>query len=254
MEDIYKPFLEEISISIENQGKNESIRDSANEFLEKSIESRYSYNFTWLGRPIIQYPQDILAFQEIVFRVKPELIIETGVAHGCSLILSATILNLLDQQENIERKLSKRKVLGIDIDIRTHNKKALENHFLYDYIELIEGSSISKLVAHQVEEFSNRYKTILVCLDSNHSHKHVLEELKIYSKLTSINSYCIVFDTLTENLPKGMIKNRPWGKGDNPMTAVDEFLSTNNSFVPDHSIDNKLLISANPKGYLRRIN
>jgi len=254
MEDIYEPFLEEITIAIENQGGDESIKKSANEFLEKSIESRYSYNFTWLGRPIIQYPQDVLAFQEIVFKVKPDLIIETGIAHGGSLVLSASILNLLDQQENIERKMSKRKVLGIDIDIRTHNKKALENHFLYDYIKLIEGSSISKSVAEKVEEFSSSYKNILVCLDSNHSHKHVLEELKIYSKLTSINSYCIVFDTLTENLPKGMIKNRPWGKGDNPMTAVDEFLSTNSSFVPDKSIDNKLLISANPKGYLRRVN
>ena len=254
MEDIYKPFLEEITASIENQGGNESIKKSANEFLEKSIESRYSYNFTWLGRPIIQYPQDILAFQEIVFRVKPDLIIETGIAHGGSLILSASILNLLDQQENIERTNSKRKVLGIDIDIRSHNKKALENHFLYDYIHLIEGSSISKLVSEKVAEFSYGYKNILVCLDSNHSHKHVLEELKIYSKLTSINSYCIVFDTLCENLPEGMIKNRPWGKGDNPMTAVDEFLSTNSSFTQDQSIDNKLLISANPKGYLKRVN
>tara|TARA_B000000609_G_scaffold102506_1_gene78574 strand:- start:359 stop:1144 length:786 start_codon:yes stop_codon:yes gene_type:complete len=254
MEDIYKPFLDEIQASIENQGRNDSIKQSANEFLEKSIESRYSYNFTWLGRPIIQYPQDILAFQEIVFKVKPDLIIETGIAHGGSLVLSASILNLLDQQENIERSMSKRKVLGIDIDIRAHNKKALENHFLFDYIQLIEGSSISNSVAEKVEDFSSSYKNILVCLDSNHSHKHVLEELKIYSKLTSVNSYCIVFDTLAENLPKGMIKNRPWGKGDNPMTAVDEFLLTNNSFVQDQSIDNKLLISANPRGYLRRVN
>lgn len=240
-----------------NKRLQSNLKKAAWEFTLLSITSRYSYNFNWLGMPFIQYPQDIVAIQEIIWRVKPDLIIETGVAHGGGLVFYASMLAMIDKicfTKNEKQKIQpKRKVLGIDIHIRPENRRAIENHFLNDKIELIEGSSIDKKIISKVREKSARYKNIMVCLDSNHTHQHVLKELDAYADLVSKDSYCIVFDTIIEKLPKSTYLNRPWSSGNSPETAVRTFLKKKKNFVLDKNIYKKLLISVAAKGYLKRI-
>ena len=226
--------------------------------LRAGLGGNYSYNFNWLGRPIIQLPQDIVALQELIWRVKPDLIIETGIAHGGSLILSASMLTLLDYCDAIERgamldpKTPRRRVLGLDIDIRAHNRAAIESHPISNRIDMIEGSSIDPIIIAQVQDIASGYERVLVCLDSNHTHEHVLSELEAYAPLVSPGSYCVVFDTLIEDMPAGVFSDRPWGPGDNPKTAVWEYLKTHPEFEIDKRINHKLLISVAPDGYLKR--
>ena len=226
---------------------------TASDFLLQSISDRYSYNFSWLNRQIIQYPQDIVAFQEVVSWVKPDLILETGIAHGGSLVLSASMLCLLDVMEGLDPRQSPRKVVGVDIDIRPHNRKALDEHPLRFKMELIEGSSIDPEIIQQVRSLVDGVDRVLVSLDSNHTHEHVLAELNAYADLVSVGSYCIVFDTVVEDLPAGSFPDRPWDVGNNPKTAVHEWLKTHPEFAIDKDIDNKLLISVAPDGYLKRV-
>ena len=220
---------------------------------------KYSYHFTWMGRPIIQFPQDILAMQELIWSVKPDLIIETGIAHGGSLIFSASMMALLDMycpimsDDKNQGNQESRVVLGIDIDIRSHNRVAIEEHPLYSKIEMIEGSSVSESVIQKVYDISKKYEKIMVCLDSNHTHDHVLSELHAYTPLVSRGSYCVVFDTVVENMPKEMFPNRPWGPGNNPKTAVLEFIKNQEDFVIDNSIDDKLMLTVAPSGFLKRV-
>jgi cephalosporin hydroxylase len=208
------------------------------------ITYRYSYNFTWLGRPIIQLPQDIVAVQEIIYKVKPDVIIETGIAHGGSLILSASLLELLGVDGV---------VVGIDIDIREHNRKALEAHPLFKRIKMIEGSSTDQEVVAQVRGLCSSERKTMVMLDSDHTHDHVRQELELYSPFVSRGSYLIVFDTLIEDVPDDFFKDRPWGKGNNPKTAVREFLKSNGRFEIDRELEEKLLFSVAPEGYLKCI-
>ena len=253
----------DVSKEVENRiSKNKSnaqLIDSANAFMLASTQPQYSYNFSFLGRPVIQYPQDMVAMQELIWRVKPDLIIETGIAHGGSLIMSAAMLSLLDLCDAIEAgkpmdpSLSRRKVLGIDIDIRSHNRTAIEAHPMASRIQMIEGSSIAAGVVDQVRLVAREYQRILVCLDSNHTHDHVLAELQAYASLTSVGSYCVVFDTIVEDLPSSMYPNRPWGPGNNPKTAVREFLKDHSEFQVDDDLEKKLLITVAPEGFLRRI-
>jgi len=223
------------------------------------MKQKYLYNFDWLGRPIIQYPQDIVAIQEIIWNVKPTLIIETGIAHGGSLILSASMLALLDYCDAIESNKtinpsdSKRKVVGIDIEVRQHNRAAIVSHPLGSKIEIIEGSSTDQGVVNQVVKIAKDYSPVLVLLDSNHTHAHVLGELNAYADLVSVGSYCVVFDTFVEDMPAGYFADRPWDKGNSPRTAVIEFLKDHAEFVVDESIQNKLLITVAPGGFLKRV-
>jgi cephalosporin hydroxylase len=226
---------------------------TASDFVLQSINDRYSYNFSWLARPIIQYPQDIVAFQELVSQVKPDLILETGIAHGGSLVLSASLLCLLDVMEGLDPRQSPRKVVGVDIDIRPHNREALDEHPLRFKMELIEGSSIDPAIIQQARSHAVGIERVLVSLDSNHTHEHVLAELNAYADLVSVGSYCIVFDTVVEDLPAGSFPDRPWDVGNNPKTAVHEWLKDHPEFEIDKDIDNKLLISVAPDGYLKRI-
>ena len=233
--------------------------NASSEFLRRSASAKYSYNFEWMGRPIIQYPQDIVSMQELIWAIKPDLIIETGIAHGGSLIFSASMLTLLDysdaQQKGTVINLAQpvRMALGIDIDIRTHNRVAIESHPMFSRIKMIEGSSIDAKVIEQVKEFSKNFQSILVCLDSNHTHDHVLAELEAYAPLVTLDSYCVVFDTFIEDMPADMYPDRPWGPGNNPKTAVHQYLKTHPEFEIDKQIDNKLLISVAPNGYLKRV-
>ena len=232
---------------------------AAQRFVAESILPQYSYNFQWLGRPIIQYPQDIVAMEEIIWQVRPDLIIETGIAHGGSLIFSASMLALLDvcdaieQKKSIDPSKSSRKVLAVDIDIRAHNREAIEAHPMASRIQMIQGSSIAPDIVDQVKKIAADYRTVLVCLDSNHTHEHVLAELKAYGPLVTKGSYCVVFDTIVEDLPPELFPDRPWGPGDNPKTAVWEFLKSHPEFQIDKSIDHKLLISVAPDGFLLKV-
>lgn len=244
--------VEEVKRRVEFQNNDLSLRKLSDDFMSQSHLLKYSYNFSWLGRPIIQYPQDIVSFQEIVFKVKPDLIIETGIAHGGSLILSASLLNLLDLYEGVNPYESNRKVVGIDIDIRSHNYKAIKEHPFNNKIEMIQGSSIDEEVVREIQNISSNFNKILVCLDSNHTHEHVYKELTLYSDFVSLGSYCIVFDTVIEKLPIDCCNDRPWSVGNNPLTAVNEWLNENKNFRVDKFYDQKSLISVAKGGFLER--
>lgn len=268
-----KQFEEEVRKNIKRLGADSTLfNDSLAWMLKVGTVGRYTYNFRWLGRPIIQYPQDMVAIQELIWQGKPDLVIETGVAHGGSLMLSASMLALLDITEAIESGISewnpresKRKVLGIDIEIRPHNRAAIETHPMFSRIQMIEGSSIDQEVIDEVHRIASNYNKIMVFLDSLHTHDHVLAELKAYAPLVSLGSYCVVFDTLIEDMPPGSFPNRPWDKGNNPKTALHEYLRLLREegrtgadgkplhFEIDKSIENKLLITVAPDGYLKRL-
>lgn len=245
----YEQFTAERKAEIAAQGKDESLIAATAAWFSQANARKYSYHFEWLGRPIIQYPQDIIAMQEIIWAVKPDLIIETGIAHGGSLIFSASMLELNATCGGPSDAL----VLGIDIDIRPHNRAAIEAHPLHRRIRMLEGSSVAPEVIAQVSALSSGCKRVLVCLDSNHTHAHVLSELRAYAPLTSVGSYCVVFDTIIDDLPADMFADRPWSPGNNPKTAVAEYLKDHPEFEIDRSIDQKLLITVAPSGYLRRL-
>lgn len=236
-------FQQEVKNNVAKQGTDTTAHDAAFQFMMKTADYKYSYNFSWMGRPIIQCPQDMMAMQEIIWQVKPDLIIETGIAHGGSLIFYASMMELLGGNGHI---------LGIDIDIRAHNRAEIEKHPMFKRITMFEGSSVSQEMADKVREFAKPYKTVMVVLDSNHTHEHVLDELKRYSPLVSSGSYCVVFDTVVEDMPAGSYPDRPWDKGNNPKTAVWEFLKTHKDFNIDRSITDKILITVAPDGYLKR--
>jgi len=267
--DKIQEFENEKKTRIKNYSSSE-ISEHANKFFIASQLEKYSYNFTWLDRPIIQYPTDIVAIQEIIWRVKPDLIIETGIAHGGSLILSASMLIMIDLYEDgsvkiVSEREKPRKVIGIDIDIRLHNRKLLEQHLLYPRLSLIEGSSIDPNIVNLVHNEADGYKNILILLDSHHTHDHVLAELEAYAPLTGKGSYCVVFDGIAEDLPKGFFSDRPWDKGNNPKTALWEYLHLLETegrtacdglplhFEIEKETENKLLITAMPDGLLRRV-
>jgi len=240
----WEEFTKEREKDIDKMSKDQKVIEFGRLFIEETAKYNYSYNFTWLGSPIIQFPQDMIVMQEIIWQVKPDLIIETGIAHGGSLIFYASMLELLG---------SNGEVLGIDIDIRKHNRKEIESHSMFKRITMIEGSSIDKGIAKQVWDFAKEKKNVLVVLDSNHTHEHVLKELKLYSSLVAKNSYLIVFDTIIEDMPENFFPDRRWSKGNNPKTAVWEFLKKNDRFKIDKEIENKLLITVAPDGYLKCI-
>jgi len=253
-------FKKEVESNIERLGAADDMQRLGVDFLVKTADYRYSYNFSWLGRPIIQYPQDMIAMQEIIWNVRPDLIIETGIAHGGSLIYYASILEMLAIAGHSDGR-----IIGIDIDIREHNREAIESHPMYKRIDMIQGSSIAPEIVSEVNERAQGCSNIMVVLDSNHTHEHVLAELEAYAPLVSVGSYCVVFDTVVEDMPQDSFPDRPWSVGDNPKTAVWEFLKKADAgdvrdaqgkaerFVIDKSIEHKILVTVAPDGYLKRI-
>ncbi len=258
--------LEQYRLEIESRTSgyrnNSSLQNASRAFFnEIGIgKANYVYNFTWLGVPIIQIPQDLQAFQEVIWNIKPDLIIETGIAWGGTLVFSASMLALLEVCGAIERG----HVIGIDIDIRPHNRKSIAEHPLANRITTIEGSSVDKRIIHQVAELASRYRRVMVCLDSDHTHDHVLAELEAYAPLVSRGSYCIVGDTVIEDAPESMVAMRPWGKGNSPKSALREYLrrlATEGRkcakgeplvFEIDHHIEDKIVLTGSPDGYLKR--
>ena len=252
-------FQAERDQRITQLGADTHFRKLSQEWLKQSMGCQYVYNFEWLGRPIIQYPQDIIAMQELVWAVKPDLVIETGIAHGGSLILSASLLALLDLAEATEGGAAldtakpARKVIGVDIDIRDHNRAAIEAHPFANRISMIQGSSVAPETVAQVKDAAAGFGNIMVCLDSMHTHDHVLAELEAYASLVAPGSYCVVFDTFVEDMPPGFFSDRPWDPGNNPKTAVFEFLRNHPEFVIDEAIQNKLAVTVAPHGFLKRL-
>jgi cephalosporin hydroxylase len=240
--DEIEKFADEVRVNIERLGQSAELHAQTRAWIETANKLRYSYNFRWMGRPIIQYPQDIMAVQEIIWNYQPDLVIETGIAHGGSIILWASLLELIGGPG---------RVVGVDIDIRAHNRAAIEAHPMFKRITLIQGSSIEESVVAEIRSIATGAKRPLVLLDSNHTHDHVLAELRLYSPFVRKDSYLVAFDTIIENLPPDSWPDRPWTRGNNPMTAVDAFLKENPRFVIDTTIDDKLQISVAPRGYLR---
>jgi len=240
---------EDVERHVAALGNDKALQARSIDWVRDTATHGYSYNFSWLGRPIIQYPQDMVAMQEIIWNVQPELVIETGIAHGGSLIFYAAMLELNAACGGAADAT----VVGIDIDIRPHNRAAIEAHPLFRRISLIEGSSIEPTVVDAVRSRACGLQRVLVCLDSNHTHDHVLAELETYAPLVSVGSYCVVFDTIVEDLPKSMFPQRPWGPGNNPRTAVRKYLEDHPEYEVDQRIDHKLMVSVAPGGYLRRI-
>jgi cephalosporin hydroxylase len=251
-------FDRSVQANIDGLKNDGGLRSDSIEWLRRTLGHKYSYNYSWMGRPIIQYPQDMVAVQELIWRIKPDLIIETGIAHGGSLILSASMLALLEYCDAVETgraldpKAPRRRVIGIDIDIRAHNRAAIEAHPMSHRIDMIQGSSVASDIVAEVHTRAHGHKRIMVILDSNHTHEHVLAELDAYASLVSFGSYCVVFDTVIEDLPAGIYPDRPSDVDNNPKTAVREFLSRNHDFEVDDDMEAKLLITVAPGGYLRR--
>ena len=224
-----------------------------------AFENKYMYNFDWLGRPIIQMPSEMIAIQELIWQLRPDLIIETGIAHGGSLMLSASMLALIDycdaiaNNTTINPKQNNRLVIGVDVDVRSHNREMINKHPLSNKIKIFEGSSIDKKILSDICKISSKFKRVLVFLDSNHTHDHVLQELNNYSGFVSKDSYCVVFDTIIEDLPKNFFPDRPWDKGNSPKSAINEFLKYNKEFQIDYQLSDKLLNTASPLGFLKRV-
>lgn len=252
-------FANERHSAIANYRRDDEFQQLSRRWREVSMDRRYVYNFDWLGRPIIQYPQDIQAMQEIVWRTRPDLIIETGIAHGGSLILSASLLAMLDMCDAItsgtviDPRQSKRKVLGIDIDIREHNRREIEAHPLASRISMLQGSSIADDIVAQVREAASGFERVMVCLDSMHTHDHVAAELEVYAPLVTAGCYCAVFDTFVEDLPANFFSDRPWDVGNNPKTAVRSYLSNHPEFEIDGELESKLMVTVAPEGFLKRV-
>jgi cephalosporin hydroxylase len=264
-------FSEYVRRNVEGIAIDAGFRGLSQVWVRECIRHNYAQNFTWLGRPVIQVPQDLYAIQELVWTCRPDLIIETGIAHGGSLVMSASMLALLDYCDAIDAgavldpKASRRKVVGIDIDIRPHNRAAIGAHPMRHKIHAIQGSSIAPEVMAQIAAHAEGYERVMVFFDSNHTHDHVLEELELYAPYVSRGSYCVVWDTGVEDLPEDMCADRPWGKGNNPKTAVREYMSRLKGegrkardggdlrFEYDHAIEHKIAITASPDGFLKRV-
>lgn len=251
-------FASERKERISQYKSDTAFQSLSRQWLQESMARKYVYNFDWMGRPIIQYPQDMAAVQELIWKVRPDLVIETGIAHGGSLILSASMLALLDMSDAIEAgttldpRKSARKVIGIDIDIRPHNRAAIEAHPMASRIQMFQGSSIDPQLVEQVRQAAQGHQKVMVFLDSMHSHAHVLGELQAYAPLVSVGSYCVVFDTYVEDMPAQFFPDRPWDVGDNPKTAVHEWLKSNDGFSIDRDIETRLMVTVTPDGFLHR--
>jgi cephalosporin hydroxylase len=244
-----RTFAEEVAQNIAAQAEDDQLRQRSRDWMVDTIRHKYSYNFSWLGRPIIQYPQDIVAMQELLWKVQPDLIIETGIAHGGSLIFSASMLEL----NAICGGPADAELIGIDIDIREHNRVAIEAHPMARRIRMIQGSSVDPAIVRQVADVVRHKKSVMVCLDSNHTHEHVLAELCAYAPFVTPESYCVVFDTVVEDLPAALYPDRPWGPGNSPKSAVRVFLEANPQFEIEQAIQQKLLVTVAPDGFLKRV-
>lgn len=243
-------YVAEIRARLTLEAGDSELRDVKTVLLNQMNWKKYAYNFTWFGRPVIQVPQDTFTFQEMIWEVKPDLIIETGIAHGGSLVFSASMLALLEMFGMVENPV----VVGVDIDIRPHNRSAIEQHPASRWIRMIEGSSVSPEVVAEVANIAANKKKIMLFLDSNHTHEHVLSELRSYAMMVTPGSYCVVLDTGVEDIdPSAIAPGREWCKGNSPKSALTEFLNENKNFVLDDYYHEKAWVTSAPGGFIRRV-
>ena len=237
-------FLQINEKSAHEMSLDKELQSKAMEVLAEADRHRWIHQTTWMGEPLLNLPQDMFALQEIIWRTRPEFIIEVGVAWGGGMLFEAAQLEILGGQ----------KVIGIDIFIPPDLRQRLSSHGkLSERLVLIEGDSTSSDTLSQLKELLGGSKKILVILDSNHTHEHVLNELRTYAPLVGNGQYLICGDTIVEYMPPQDHVSRPWGPGNNPATAVKEFLSETDRFVVDDKIDQRLLLSCHPGGYLQAV-
>ena len=241
---VLKNFKKRVNKNVKLMPQDSDLKKKSIDWMLHADKYKYTYNFRWTGIPIIKFPNDILALQEIIWKVKPDIIIETGIAHGGSIIFSATMLELIGKDGL---------VIGVDIDIRKHNRLEIEKSKFYKRVKMFEGSSVSKKIIKQIKSFIRPKSKVMVFLDSNHTYQHVKKEIEIYSKLVTKNSYLVVEDTFTEFFPKNYFSNRPWDVGNNPLIAINEFLKKNKNFKIDKNLNEKLSITETFDGYLKKI-
>lgn len=238
-------FTAERQADIQAMGADEELRQKSLDWMLHADKYKYTYNFSWMGRPIIKFPADMVIQQELMWRLKPDLVIETGIAHGGSIIFTASMMEMM----GIEGE-----VVGLDIDIRKHNRDLIEAHPMMKRITMYEGSSTDPVIVEKVREHTKGKKCVMVILDSLHSHKHVYEELKAYAEMVTVGSYCVLPDTFIEFFPKGYYSDtRPWDVGDNPYTGMKQYLSETDLFETDYSLTHKAMITETIDGYLRRV-
>jgi cephalosporin hydroxylase len=242
--DPIQEFKKERKQAVEQMSRDEELKRKSLDWMVHADKYKFTYNFSWLGRPIIKFPNDIVIMQELIWDVKPDLIIETGIAHGGSIVFSASMLELIGGDG---------RVVAVDIDIRKHNRAEIEKHPLYKRISMLEGDCLSETILDQIRTLAKNKKKVMVFLDSNHTHDHVLKELELYAPFVTVGSYLVLPDTFIEYFPKGYYSNRPWDVGNNPMTALRAFMSKNHDFVIDHEKADKLMITEAFDGYLKRI-
>lgn len=226
---------------------NEAFREVTKAWIRVGWDTKYVYGFTWLGRPIIQLPDDMIRLQEVIYRVQPDVILETGIAHGGSLIYSASLCQMM----------GKGRVIGVDIEIRPHNRKAIESHSLSSYITMFEGSSTAPEVVKQVRDQIKPGETVIAFLDSCHTKDHVLDELNAYGPLITPGSYIVAMDGIMQDVV-GAPRTSPDWITNNPQTAVDEYLKAHPEFVLEEPVFpfNEGLVTDRvtywPKAFLRR--
>jgi cephalosporin hydroxylase len=238
-------FFSERAADIERMGNDEALRRKSLDWMLHADQYKYTYNFTWMGRPIIKFPADMVIQQELMWKLKPDLVIETGIAHGGSIIFTASMMEMM----GIDGE-----VVGVDIDIRPHNRALIEAHPMMKRITMYEGSSTDPAMVKKVQRHAAGKKCVMVILDSLHSHAHVYDELKAYASLVTVGSYCVLPDTFIEFFPKGYYSDtRPWDVGNNPYTAMKQYLSETDMFETDRSLTSKAMITETIDGYLRRI-
>lgn len=234
-------FLELNKESANKMYSNTKLQNKAIDVLISADKYRWIHQSKWFGEPLLNLPQDMFAIQDIIWRTRPKYIIEVGVAWGGSLLFESCLLEILGGG----------KVIGIDIFIPEDLRQRLKSHNrISERIELIEGASTDSITLSKVKKILEDSKEVLVILDSYHTHDHVLKELQEYSKFVGKGNYLVCGDTIVEKIPEQEHRPRPWGPGNNPATAVSEFLSQNDRFSVDWEIDKRLLFSCHPGGYL----
>ncbi|MDP2156434.1 MAG: CmcI family methyltransferase [Nitrospirota bacterium] len=228
--------------SAREMAADEALKKDALDVLVRADQYRWIHQTNWMGEPILNLPQDMFALQEIIFRTRPKFIIESGVAWGGSLLFYATLMEVLGGE----------RIIGIDIFIPEDLRERIYAHKkLSERITLINSSSIEESTVSRVKSIIGDSREVMVILDSYHTHEHVLKELRSYSPFVGQGHYIVCGDTVVENIPVQEHRTRPWVPGNNPRTAVREFLKENGRFAVDTAIENKLLFTCNPGGYLR---
>ena len=241
MKDFDPDFTEWKTNLLKNQKNDSTFQEISQAWIRKSVELKYSYQFEWLGVPIIQLPTDMTSFQDIIWKCKPDLIIECGVARGGSLVFWASMQEIC----GIEPK-----VLGIDIEIREHTHKAIHESRYSKKIELLEASSILPSTANAAAEIAAKHNNVMVVLDSSHTHNHVLEELNLYSKFVTSGQYLLDLDTIIDDLP--VDQTRPWGPGTSPKSAIHAFMKQDTNFTIERKYEESAVFTVAPSGFLRK--